>query len=56
MGTLSGQGHRLVQYRGSGNELTLQEGNLDILAIDGHASPMLHLHEAVVQGRQPHTD
>lgn len=56
MGTLDQQGHRLVRYRGSGHELTLQEGNLDILAIDGHSSPVLQFHEAVVQGRQPHTD
>lgn len=56
LGTLSRQGHRLGQYGGSGQELTLQEGNLDVLAIDGHSSPVLQLHEAVVQRRQPHTD
>lgn len=56
VGTPSGQGHGLVQFGGSGHELTLQEGNLDILTIDGHPSPVLQLHEAVVQGRQPHTD
>lgn len=56
LGTLGGQGHRLVPCGGGGRELTLQEGELDILAIDAHCSPVLQFHQAVVQGREPHTD
>lgn len=34
----------------------MQEGELDILTIDAHCSPVLQFHQAVVQGREPHTD
>lgn len=38
------------------DELTLQEGDLNILAINGHSSSVLQLHKAAAQGRQPHAD
>lgn len=37
-------------------EHTLQERDLDILAIHRQASPVLQLHEAVVQSRQADGD
>jgi len=37
-------------------EVTLQERDLDILAVHGHASPMLQLHKAVVQSGQADSD
>lgn len=36
--------------------LTLQEGDLDVLAIHGDPSPMLQLHEAAVRAGQANSD